>query len=201
MRLGAIGFDGPIATVGYMQRDLVERRAWIDRQDFTRAHPCARCGDVREPAARDEDGRPLCPTCYVSEPANLQDCMGCGRRRRVGIRTPEGPLCESCRPWKTVTCEICGRKGPGLISKTTGKPWCRSCKQRWITSAGCGETAQLRGGTLAEPLCSTCTRPDADFWRSRPVCGQPGRIHAGRCARCTIRAPNTVAGGPVGGSR
>jgi chromate transporter len=25
---------GPIATVGYMQRDLVERRAWIDRQDF-----------------------------------------------------------------------------------------------------------------------------------------------------------------------
>jgi chromate transporter len=34
LRLGAIGFGGPIATVGYMQRDLVERRAWIDRQDF-----------------------------------------------------------------------------------------------------------------------------------------------------------------------
>lgn len=34
LRLGTIGFGGPIATVGYMQRDLVERRGWIDRQDF-----------------------------------------------------------------------------------------------------------------------------------------------------------------------
>ena len=33
-RLGTIGFGGPIATVGYMQRDLVERRAWINRTDF-----------------------------------------------------------------------------------------------------------------------------------------------------------------------
>jgi chromate transporter len=34
LKLGAIGFGGPIATVGYMQRDLVERRQWMDRQDF-----------------------------------------------------------------------------------------------------------------------------------------------------------------------
>ena len=34
LRLGATGFGGPIATVGYMQRDLVEREEWIDRQDF-----------------------------------------------------------------------------------------------------------------------------------------------------------------------
>jgi chromate transporter len=34
VRLGTIGFGGPIATVGYMQRDLVERRRWIDRRDF-----------------------------------------------------------------------------------------------------------------------------------------------------------------------
>jgi chromate transporter len=34
LRLGTIGFGGPIATVGYMQRDLVERRGWIDRRDF-----------------------------------------------------------------------------------------------------------------------------------------------------------------------
>lgn len=32
--LGAFGFGGPIATVGYMQRDLVERRQWLDRDDF-----------------------------------------------------------------------------------------------------------------------------------------------------------------------
>ncbi|HET7482177.1 MAG TPA: chromate efflux transporter [Actinomycetota bacterium] len=32
--LGTFGFGGPIATVGYMQRDLVEKRGWVDKQDF-----------------------------------------------------------------------------------------------------------------------------------------------------------------------
>src|SRR6266540_2250553 len=32
--LGTWGFGGPIATVGYMQRDLVEKRGWLDRGDF-----------------------------------------------------------------------------------------------------------------------------------------------------------------------
>ena len=32
--LGTFGFGGPIATVGYMQRDLVEKRGWLDKQDF-----------------------------------------------------------------------------------------------------------------------------------------------------------------------
>ena len=32
--LGALGFGGPIAAVGYMQRDLVEERGWLDRQDL-----------------------------------------------------------------------------------------------------------------------------------------------------------------------
>ncbi len=34
LSLGAFGFGGPIATVGYMQRDLVERRRWLERDDF-----------------------------------------------------------------------------------------------------------------------------------------------------------------------
>jgi len=32
--LGTWGFGGPIATVGYLQRDLVERRRWVDPRDF-----------------------------------------------------------------------------------------------------------------------------------------------------------------------
>src|SRR6266542_3432890 len=32
--LGTWGFGGPIATVGYMQRDLVEGRGWIEPKDF-----------------------------------------------------------------------------------------------------------------------------------------------------------------------
>src|SRR5262249_8558101 len=34
LRLGTMGFGGPIALVGYMQRDLVERRGWIAPEDY-----------------------------------------------------------------------------------------------------------------------------------------------------------------------
>lgn len=34
VRLGTFGFGGPIALVGYMQRDLVERRGWFSKADF-----------------------------------------------------------------------------------------------------------------------------------------------------------------------
>lgn len=34
LRLGTLGFGGPIALVGYMQRDLVEDRRWISREDY-----------------------------------------------------------------------------------------------------------------------------------------------------------------------
>jgi chromate transporter len=32
--LGTTGFGGPIALVGYMERELVDRRGWVSRQDF-----------------------------------------------------------------------------------------------------------------------------------------------------------------------
>jgi chromate transporter len=34
LRLGTLGFGGPIALVGYMQRDLVETRAWITPSEY-----------------------------------------------------------------------------------------------------------------------------------------------------------------------
>ena len=34
VHLGAFGFGGPIALAGYMQRDLVEERRWVSRQDY-----------------------------------------------------------------------------------------------------------------------------------------------------------------------
>lgn len=34
LRLGALGFGGPVALVGYMHRDLVERRGWIAEADY-----------------------------------------------------------------------------------------------------------------------------------------------------------------------
>jgi chromate transporter len=34
LALGTVGFGGPIALAGYMQRDLVERRGWISKKDY-----------------------------------------------------------------------------------------------------------------------------------------------------------------------
>src|SRR4051812_34217296 len=34
LKLGALGFGGPVALVGYMHRDLVERRGWFSEADY-----------------------------------------------------------------------------------------------------------------------------------------------------------------------
>jgi len=34
LRLGTFGFGGPIALVGYMQKDLVEDRRWFSQEDY-----------------------------------------------------------------------------------------------------------------------------------------------------------------------
>ncbi|MGF6930353.1 chromate transporter [Chitinophaga sp. W2I13] len=34
LRLGALGFGGPVALAGYMHRDLVEQRKWISEEDY-----------------------------------------------------------------------------------------------------------------------------------------------------------------------
>ena len=131
--------------------------------------------------------RPACGSCLVSDPANHEECAGFGRLRPVNVRTPDGPLCPACRPWEVLTCSICGQHAPCVISKATGKPWCRACKQRWARCARCGTMAPVRGGTAGAPLCSTCAVPGAEFWRSCPGCGQEGRIAPGRCKSCRLR--------------
>src|SRR6478736_1868676 len=34
LKLGSLGFGGPVALVGYMHRDLVEKRKWISEEDY-----------------------------------------------------------------------------------------------------------------------------------------------------------------------
>ena len=34
LKLGTIGFGGPVALIGYMHRDLVENRKWITNEDY-----------------------------------------------------------------------------------------------------------------------------------------------------------------------
>ena len=35
--LGSLGFGGPVALVGYMQRDLVEQRRWFTKEEYMKS--------------------------------------------------------------------------------------------------------------------------------------------------------------------
>jgi hypothetical protein len=153
----------------------------------SRAETCSRCGAVRAAATRDEHGKPLCPNCLGTDPANQETCVGCGRCRPVSVRTPNGPLCPNCRPVETRICAICQRSAPGEISNLTGQPWCHACRQRRARCTGCGNLRPIRGGTLTDPLCGSCTRPDPSFWHICPGCGEPAQLRSRRCARCSLR--------------
>ncbi|HEY1319959.1 MAG TPA: hypothetical protein VGF32_06920, partial [Streptosporangiaceae bacterium] len=125
----------------------------------SRAEPCSRCGTVREAATRDGQGRPLCPNCLVSDPANLEVCVNCGRRRTVNTRTPDGPLCPGCPSLPMADCSICGQHRPCGTSRLTGLPWCPHCQDRSARCARCQQVAPIRSGTLDKPLCRSCTIP------------------------------------------
>jgi chromate transporter len=41
LKLGTLGFGGPVALAGYMQRDLVEKRGWVSTEDYKLAFALA----------------------------------------------------------------------------------------------------------------------------------------------------------------
>jgi hypothetical protein len=85
-----------------------------------------------------------------------------------------------------VTCSICGRSASCEISQATGRPWCKACQKRRARCAGCGQVELIRGGTITEPLCAACTRPDLSFWKGCPACGHP-QLSTRSCTRCNLR--------------
>ena len=164
----------------------------------SRVEPCARCAARREPVTRDDQGGPVCANCFITDPANLETCIGCGRRRRVERRTPDGALCSRCRALPLLTCSICGQTGPCGISRATGRPWCPACQQRTAACSACGRVAAIASGTLADPLCAGCTAPPP--WAGCPVCSDPGHPNPGQCSRCLIGRRLDELMGPSAGS-
>ncbi len=161
----------------------------------SRSQQCARCGTRREPVARDDNGGPLCANCFITAPANLETCIGCGRRRRVERRTLDGPLCSRCPSLPLLTCSICGQTAPCGISRITGQPWCPACQRRSAACSACGRLAAIASGTLTDPLCDGCT--GAPAWAGCRVCSDPGHPSPGQCARCLInRRLDKLMGGP-----
>lgn len=179
---------------------LLDRQR-VCRACFARAAavPCVRCGAVREPAARDHDGEPLCPNCLVRDPVNLEDCVGCGQRKMVVTRDADGPRCMNCRPRKHVECAICGQTAIGEISRATGQPWCQRCQQWWTRCSGCATVNPVRGGTRTAPLCARCVNPDPMFWERCPSCNLTWQLSPRVCQRCAFAARvNTALSDAVG---
>ncbi|HTX00561.1 MAG TPA: hypothetical protein VMD59_17405, partial [Acidimicrobiales bacterium] len=160
----------------------------------SRIEACSCCRAEREPAARDGDGRPICSDCLIADPANLERCVNCGRRRSVSTRSAHGPLCGSCPPLRVLRCSICRENAPCGISRLTGKPWCFLCQSREARCLGCGELQAIASGSLERPRCGACT--DAAF----PDCATcEQRPRPGSCPRCRLEARLTqLLGGPDG---
>lgn len=152
-----------------------------------KAVTCSRCGDVREPAARDAHGQPLCPFCLINDPINHEPCAVCRRRRRVAQRGPAGPLCGTCVRATTGTSSICLRPRPCRTSTVTGQPWCANCAHTWATCSKCGTIAPIRSGTRTAPRCAACTDTGTEVWRTCPTCGEAGQLVARDCRRCRLR--------------
>lgn len=150
----------------------------------SRIEECTRCGAHREPVTRDDQGKPLCANCFITDPANLETCLHCGRRRPVDRRTPEGALCSRCPALPLLTCSICGETTPCGISRATGQPWCPGCQRRSAACSACGRHSAVVSGTLTDPLCADCTVPAA--WLDCPTCSDPDQPNPGQCARCLI---------------
>jgi hypothetical protein len=163
------------------------RRVCRNCEAKARAEPCIRCGVVRQPASRDGDGQPLCPNCLVGDPINLEDCVACGRRRRVNTRGPDGPICGSCTPRAVATCSVCGRTVGCTTSRATGQPWCGACARAWVECSQCRRWATLRAGTRDAPLCAGCAVDDPGFWKACSACHASGRLTAGVCDRCRLQ--------------
>ncbi len=161
----------------------------------SRAGQCGRCGARREPVTRDGQGGPVCANCFITDPANLETCIGCGRRRRVERRTADGPLCSRCPALPLLTCSVCGQATPCGTSRATGQPCCPACQRRRAACSACGRHATIASGTLAHPLCADCTPPPP--WAGCPACSDPGHPSPGRCARCLINRRLDELTGPA----
>ncbi|MFF9073536.1 hypothetical protein ACF1FX_27765 [Streptomyces sp. NPDC014646] len=129
----------------------------------SRFEECVRRGARREPATRDAEGRPLCPSCLVRDPANLETRIVCGESRMVNSRTTDGPICPNCRPLPILLCSICGRTAPCMLSKLTGLPRCGGCDRRRAHCTVCGRMRGIHSGTADAPVCGPCTTPDAEL--------------------------------------
>jgi hypothetical protein len=144
------------------------------------AVPCARCGTVRPPAVRWDEG-PLCDRCYTGALRHRGRCARCGNQRR--LVAPPGPGATTCADCAglpvTHSCTDCG-----IEDKLYEQGRCARCslarRTRHLLSGGTGQIpAQLNG--VFEAIAAARTPRSALNWlRKGAAAGLLADIAAGR---------------------
>jgi len=120
--------------------------------------PCSICSRVRPCTSRDQQGQPICATCYQRHRTG-EVCARCGRTKPSTTRWPIGPVCHGCYTAVTrspAECPGCGTAQPLIARDDHGVAVCGPCV-----------------GFAADFTCKQC--------------GRAGNPHSrGRCAHCVL---------------
>lgn len=167
LRCGDCGRDRPLPMV------FGGRRVCLTCYKVARHRPCTQCGQVGEIVQRLPDGRGICQACRKQLPDASGICITCGEYRLIGVRTPDGPMCSSCRFQRALdVCRKCGQHASCRYAGTD-RAVCESCRRTHIPCSRCGhERLVSTRDADGAPLCHTC----ADQGRLREPCTLCGTV-------------------------
>lgn len=132
--------------------------------------PCDGCGEEAGIERRQPDGTGLCQHCTNHLADESAACSVCGHHRLIAARTPEGPVCSTCRTnLRTDLCTICAKEAPCRFAGSEAAI-CLTCRstQRYDHCRVCGNDRKCRFAGTPQAICEQCAN------RREPclVCGQ-----------------------------
>ena len=194
MRRGRAARDPP-APAGRRAVAMPELHCQVPGAAVRRA-----AGAVREAATRDEQGRPVCPHCLITDPANHEDCVNCGRRRPVSDpRTRTGPSARPAGPAGAGRARSAASEAPCETSMADRAAVVQACQQRWAPVLSLRQRRPGRRRAPWRSRCASACTPDSRVLARLPGLRAGSPHPAGRplprcaaadsgCASCSPRA-------------
>lgn len=124
--------------------------------NVSRRVECSRCGRIRAPSARADDGAPLCGHCARPK----RSCAGCGRVDHVTAIVDGQDLCQRCYSAPVRACGQCGRERRVATRHQDGvADLCHSCYRTTVAECAiCQQTRAVHTTWPLGPVCGVCYR-------------------------------------------